>query len=119
MRKLVEFHKTKGGSLRITFTRAGRREAMAGEIRDDSELFEWQIANGWDHVAPEEVGALTDATILSDECERDEHATVTKCGRVYSDINYYQLESTVDRLLRLGEVIWRGVAPEPGEGGRP
>lgn len=115
MRKLLNFKKLKNGNLKITFTREGRaeaREALA-DGKNDFEVFadliEYQICNGWEYIRPEEVGALTDATIISDDCERDDHGDLVKCGRVYSNIDYYQIEGDVERLLRNKELIWKGV----------
>ncbi len=31
------------------------------------ELFEYQLCNGWEKIEPENIGALTDSVILSDE----------------------------------------------------
>jgi len=102
----VNLHKMRNGTLRITFTPEGRRLAKTGEIK---YLFEDIGANSnWEEIRPEEIGALTDATILSDECERDDHGNLVKCGRVYSNIDYYQVEDDVDRLLRTGKLIWKG-----------
>jgi len=45
------------------------------------------LCNGGDYVAAEDIGALTDATIVSYDC------------KYYSDIAYYQLYSFVDLLI--------------------
>lgn len=110
--KGVNFTKTKSGNLRIKLTREGRAEIRDNPDRSDNAFFnliEYQLGNGWETIAPEEIGALTDAIIISDECERDDHGDLIKCGRVYSNIDYYQVESDIDRLLRNGELIWKGV----------
>lgn len=103
----VNLKKMRNGTLRITFNPEGRRRAKAGEI-DDHSLFDDIGANSaWEYVQPEEIGALTSATILSDECERDDHGNIVKCGHVWSNIDYYAVESDVERLLRNGELLWR------------
>ena len=106
--RLATFKKLSSGNLEITLTREGRTEARDGAEFND--LIESQIANGWEYVQPEEVGALTDATIITDDCVRDDDGNLVECGRVYSNINYYQVEDDVERLLRLKKLVWRGVA---------
>lgn len=115
MTKLVEFEKIAGGSgLRITPTADGKVTTSEWFFAQEdaekvfAELIEYQLCNGWHRIAPEEIGALTDATIITDDVERDEHGKMVRCGRVYSNINYYQIESDVERLLRNGELIWTG-----------
>lgn len=104
----VNLKKMRNGTLRITFTPEGRRKAKAGDLTDPYLFEDIGTDSQWEYVRPEEVGALTDATILSDECERDDHGNLIKCGCIYSNINYYQIESDVARLLRLGKLIWPG-----------
>ncbi len=109
----VEFEKTSDGNLKITLLPGKREELEEWEDKSTSratyDLLEHQLCNGWDTIRPEEVGALTEAFIISDDTARDDQGKLVECGRVYSNIDYYQIESDVERLLRLGELIWRGV----------
>ena len=111
--QFVQFEKV-NGTLHITLTDEGRAELA--ELADNPSsldlfphLIEHQLGNGWERILPEEVGWITDATILTDDCTRDENGKLVTCGRVYSNIDYYQIESDVERLLRLGRLVWKGV----------
>ena len=119
MQKYVDFEKTPNGNLKIVLRFEGRdfiQERMddasalrrQGSLALDLDLLEYQLCNGWEVVSPEECGAMTDALIISDDVERDEDGKIIRFGRVYSDINYYQLESTSERLMRLDFVEWFG-----------
>jgi len=110
--QFVQFEKV-NGYLHITLTDEGRAELAeladypsASSLDLFPDLIDHQLGNGWERILPEEVGALTDATILTDDCERDENGKLVTCGRVYSNIDYYQIESDVERLLRLGCLVW-------------
>lgn len=115
MQKYVNFEKLPNGNLRITLTEEGHetiREWMADCGSEDTQnqwfpdLIEYQLCNGWEWISPEECGALTDALIVTDAAERDEDGEIVRLGRVYTNINYYQIEGDIPRLLRLGELIW-------------
>src|SRR5687767_457297 len=69
------------------------------------DLFEWHTCNGWEWIAPEEIGALTDAPILSDSVERDDQGRLMKVGDVYWFPNY-QVESAVQTLHDTGKVTF-------------
>jgi hypothetical protein len=105
MFRFLAFEETPRG-LVITLTPEGE-----AEIRDNPEigveyLLEFQICNGWEYITPEEIGALTDATLLSNSADRDDQGKLLKIGAVYSNIGYYQMEDDVARLLRRGELVW-------------
>ena len=106
--RLATFTKLNNGNLEMTLTREGRAEAREGAQFND--LIESQLANGWEYVQPEEVGALTDATIITDDCVRNDDGDLVECGRVFSNIGYYESEDDLERLLRLKKLVWRGVA---------
>lgn len=117
----VNFEKLPNGNLRITLTDSGRE--VVEEMRDNPErygeelaaeratfdLFEHHICNGWAWIPPEKCGAITDALIITDDVEYSDDGEITHLGRVYSNIDYYQIEGDIPRLLRKGELIWRGV----------
>ena len=87
---LVDFRRTPGGHLRITLTTSGREWFPEIEIIRDHrgidaafvELIEYQLANGWELVRPEEIGALTDSLILSADVRRDDHGDLVRVGRI-------------------------------------
>ncbi len=105
------------GNLVITLTPEGRdsiTDAQADGHNTDAEqfmhdLFEWQTCNGWEWIAPEKIGALTDAPILTDSAERDDEGQLTSVGRVYWFPNY-QVESPVQSLYERGRVTFTGAA---------
>ncbi len=104
------------GNLVITLTPEGREsitDAQAVGPNIDAEqfmhdLFEWQTCNGWEWIAPEEIGALTDAPILSDDAARDDEGRLTNIGRVFWFPNC-QVESAVQTLRERGTVTFTGV----------
>lgn len=73
------------------------------------DLLEGHLSNGWEIIEPEEVGALTDALILTDEAERDDYGDLTALGRVYWNPNY-QIQDDVEELLTTGAAEWEGVS---------
>ena len=82
------------------------QEIASQEVDADSKLsetIEWQLCNGWSLVRPEEIGALTDAPILSEEIEHDDQGNVLKVGMVYW---YPQCEvlDPVEQLLENGYI---------------
>lgn len=82
------------------------QEIASQEIDADSrlsEVIEWQLANGWSLVQPEDVGALTDAPILSEEVETDEQGEVRGVGTVYW-YPQYDVRDPVAQLLQDGYV---------------
>ena len=86
-----------GRTLRIHLTRQGDDKIIWARINDrnvDSdgffeELIETQLCNGWELVNPEDVGALTDALLLSNDGGKT----------IYSNINWYQLVSPVEKMI--------------------
>src|SRR5438094_504103 len=98
----VELDK-RDGKLRITLTPSGRvmlqHRLDGGEsIGTDAVLYallEEHLGNGWEWIRPEELGALTSAPILSDECSRDEQGLLDQVGAVYW-FPRYQIESPVE-----------------------
>jgi len=45
----------------------------------------------WEELQPEEIGALTQALIITDCASRDDYGELVEVGNVYSDINTYQI----------------------------
>ena len=112
MERLVVLEKLPQGetgtpALRLTLTAAGR-EAIEEEAPLTApinaalaRLLEWQLANGWELIAPEEIGALTDAPLLSDDGERDDEGKLIALTTVYWLPNY-QILSEVAALYCIG-----------------
>ena len=84
------------GNLILTPTPAGIIEAknhLAGPLCSNDALYElledW-ICNGWAWVAPEQIGALTDAPIISPDAWTDDDGElqITEVGHVYAQMTY-------------------------------
>jgi hypothetical protein len=73
-----------------------------------NEVFEHQLCNGWEWIRPEEIGALTDAPILSNTVKRDEDGKLVNCDRVYWFPDY-AVESPIRTLYNDGKVVFIGV----------
>jgi hypothetical protein len=107
--QLVEFTKLSNGDLRISLLPEGREEAVEISKTNKStnakftEIIMHQICNGWDVLRPEEVGALTDSLILSDDSEFDDEGEVITIGNVWWFPNY-QILDEVEELLKNGYV---------------
>lgn len=81
------------------------------EIDALSDILEDHLCNEWEWVRPEEIGALTDGDILTDTAQRDDQGELVSVGCVYWD-SMYQVQSTVETLLRGETVVWESVAGE-------
>jgi len=107
--KYTEFEKQANENLRITLLEEGREsveEIAAQEITADSKLaqvIEWQLGNGWSFVRPEDIAALTEAPILTEEIEEDNQGNVLKVGTVYW-YPQYDVSDPVAKLLENGYV---------------
>ncbi|HEV2581043.1 MAG TPA: hypothetical protein VGT44_09335 [Ktedonobacteraceae bacterium] len=107
--KYTEFEKQTDGNLRIVLLPEARydvQEISSQEIDADrklSEVIEWQLANGWSLVRPEDVGALTDAPLLSEDVDIDDQGTIRSVGIVYW-YPQYDVSDPVEQLLQQGYV---------------
>ena len=101
----------RGGNLEIVLTDNGRQEIdelqKLPEEGAMSALLEDHLGSGWEWLAPEEIGALTSAMILTREAERDDQGRLERVGRVYWDPDY-QVRSTVEELAKSGRATWTG-----------
>lgn len=88
----------------LTLTVIPGMEADLAECADIFDALEYQMGNGWERVLPEEVGALTDALIITKEAERDDRGNLIKCGRVYADMNY-QVADLLETLQTKGQAF--------------
>lgn len=83
----------------IEDAKANRKGDILGDV------IETMLANGFQWIAPEQVGALTDAPMISDEAECDDHGDLVKIGRVFYFADY-QVHDPVEVLYEKGEVIF-------------
>jgi hypothetical protein len=112
----IDITKTKAGNLELRLTPLGHLELK--ELREAhpdwygeallSELLDPQLCNGWTLVPPEQIGALTSGTIISDEYETDDNGDCRACGRVYWD-SQYAVRDTLAELENGDIVTWQGV----------
>jgi hypothetical protein len=113
----VDLKKVPDGNLHIHLNRNGRRHFA--EIREEQAavgtsaalcaLLEDHLANGWEMVPPEDLGALTAAPILSDEITRDDQGRLTEAGRVYWYPDY-AVRDEIEELRRHLTILFQGVA---------
>jgi len=107
--KYTEFDKLPNGNLRITLLEDEREsveEIAAQEITADNKLaqvIEWQLGDGWSFVRPEDIAALTEAPILTEEIETNDQGTVLRVGTVYW-YPQYDVSDPVAKLLENGYV---------------
>lgn len=80
----------------------GSHEALSPESLLWDAL-EHNLANGWSRVLPEQIGALTDAPIISDEVEYDDHGDVVSVGKIYAYMAY-QITSPLLKIVDNGYV---------------
>ena len=69
------------------------------------EIIEFQLANGWTLLRPEEICALTDAPILTDSEYYDDLGAVAGAEKVWWYPNY-AVSSEVEKLLADGCVLF-------------
>jgi len=111
--RYVDLEEKEDGNLEIVLTDDGRQEIVEFQELPEEEalstLLEDHMANSsWEWLAPEEIGALTSAMILTQDAERDDEGVLKRVGRVYWDPNY-QVRSTVEELAKSGRATWTGV----------
>ena len=112
----VDLQKTEKGDLQITLTKNGRANFAAiedersryGTMAALAATLEDHLANGWELVPPEDIGALTAAPILSDEIVRDEQGRVTDAGRVFWFPDY-QVRDEIEELRKHLVLVFQGV----------
>lgn len=107
--------KTPEGKLEIKLTRDGREEidefqqkaAQMGSTALFLDMIADHLECGWETVRPEEIGALTDALILSDSVRRDDNGNLESVRRVYWD-SRYAVRDPIDELAREGFIEFDG-----------
>jgi hypothetical protein len=88
---------------------ATRATRQRGILDDLCEMLDWHICNGWSYVQPVEIGALTDATIISRDCERDDMGALVHVGRVFAHMSY-MLEDPIATWATGHDVIFQGAS---------
>jgi len=112
----VDLKKTDEGDLAIVLSETGREEFETIEEMRSAHgidaaletLLEDHLGNGWEMVAPKEIGALTSSPILSDEVERDQEGELADVGRVFW-YPEYQVCDEIEELRKRLVVVFRGV----------
>ena len=103
--KYTEFDIQPNGNLRITLLKEARedvQEIRTMNITADNkfaEAIEYQLSNGWTWVSPEDIGALTEAPILTDNIETDDQGKVMHLGVTYWYPQYEVLDPLEQLLL--------------------
>jgi hypothetical protein len=111
-RKYTEFDLDDKGNLRITLLDDAQedvQEIASKDLDADNKLaqvIEWQLVNGWTMLRPEDVGALTDAPILSEDVDTDDQGNVRSVGIVYW-YTEYEVRDPVEQLLQNHFIIFR------------
>lgn len=129
MVQYVDFEKLPDGNLKISLTEHpiwdlredcgwDAETKTSKKILDIWEVLEFQMCNGWDMIAPERIGALTDAPIITDNlCEYSEddpeygeedtfgHPKIKSLDEVWWYPNY-MISDPVGELLERGYVIF-------------
>lgn len=116
--KMINIEKTRNGNIKLTFTEEGLKEVKEliendgiDALQPDDllwDMLEHNLCNSdWERVLPEEIGALTDAPIISDEVTRDEQGKIITAGVVYAYMDY-QVSAPLQVMLEKGHCIWQG-----------
>ena len=114
MRQLVKFIPDKDGNLHIKLLYGYKKELkemLKTHVSWDMLFFdvcEYELCNGWSIVNPEDIGALTDAPIVSCEIKYFEDSDeIEDIGKVYWFPNY-MVQDPLEILLKEGEVVFTG-----------
>lgn len=88
-----------------------KEEGQKGWHQVFGEAFDGLLCNGWEWLAPEDIGALTDAPILSNCIDRDDDGAMTahsgcglECGIFW--FPNYMVEDPLETLRDKGEVFF-------------
>ena len=81
-------------------------EAIRDQLGIDAAvlaLLEDHFGNEWEHIQPEEVGALTSALLISDRAERSDDGSLLSCEVVYFNPQYQVMDEI--EQLRTGAAV--------------
>ena len=102
------FKENPDGSLRITraYGKVSEMKAFLRRNQDDAaflaQFYESELCNGYSLVNPADVGALTDAVMLSD-CIIDDDTPEIDGGKLWWHSNY-QLQGLGDTIVKQGYI---------------
>jgi hypothetical protein len=115
----MDYNILPNGNLEITCNRndkPGLRDMLAKTHNDGILLAELLESTGWQpngrlhQISPEDVAALTDAPMLTDDMTVEDDATVTVHGQVYWYPNY-MVTNFMEELLNEGRTIFQRAEP--------
>jgi len=95
------------GKIELTEIQEQYKEQWSDEIMF-REIIEHQLCNGWTWVQPEDIGALTEAPILSDDVVYNDDGIVEFIDNVWWYPNY-MVESLTEKLQENGYLIFTKV----------
>jgi hypothetical protein len=103
------------GDLHVVLNDAGRRvfaqiqafRDRLGSVAAMRRLLRDHFEGRWTEILPEEIAALTAATIISDEAKRDQSGRLIALGRVYWH-ERYQIEDPIAAMREHGFVRFDG-----------
>lgn len=108
--EFVDFEIT-DSALILRPTEEGRERAQelldsgVGEIQGIPEMLEDLVSNGWEFINPEEIGALTEGEIISNDVSRDEDGEIVDVGIVYWNSDY-AITNTLGKWAEGEPVKW-------------
>jgi hypothetical protein len=102
----------KAGNLIITLTRQGKKFAKELLEQDSDadcklqDLLEEHLTNGWEWILPEEIGALTEAPIISNDVIYDnEECEVAGVNKCYAYVDY-MIYDPIEELIKHNSVVF-------------
>lgn len=112
----VDLEKTQDGHLRIVLNPSGQEQFADIELEHKRHgilaalyrLLDDHLGNGWEFIAPEDIGALTAAPILSEDVTRDDQGNLVSVGRVYW-FPEYAITDEIEELRHRATVTFQGV----------
>jgi hypothetical protein len=107
--RAVELRKTPEGDLRVVLNVDGLMRVRGDHETTIEDLLEHHLANGWELLRPDEIGALTSCPlILADTAARDDAGVLTAVERVYWH-ERYQVDNALRELVDKGFLVLEGV----------
>jgi hypothetical protein len=102
----------KAGNLVIKLTRQGKKFAKE-LLKNDNQgsdsklwnLLEEHLTNGWEWIRPEEIGALTDAPILSNDAIHNDQGELTGIDKCYAYMDY-QIYDPIEELVKHNGIVF-------------
>ena len=116
----VNFETDKDGDLVISLakgiTKKARKEFMENTSECDAdtrfmELIDDFLCNGWDWVNSEDIGALTEAPLLTNDIEMDDNGNIIRVGVIYK-YEMYQIYDPVEEIFSEDKIVLTKHLPE-------